>query len=399
MTDLTLRPLAGDNELRTSSAVFRRALHRPRATDEEWERAAPSYEPGRTLGAFQGGELIGTTCSYTSRLAVPGGAVLPMAMVSRVGVRADRTRRGALTALMREQLRQAAATGEVIATLRASEARIYGRFGYGVATRGQTCTVTSPARLRPLPPATGEIRLVEPDDAARLLPQVYRRIGLHRPGMIDRPDFWWNLVLNRPSGPPQSVAVHRGPDGDDGFLVYSTQHSDDGFRPTLHVEDLHGADLATVLALWRFVAGIDLVREITGALRPLDEPVEWLFTDRRDHRPGGPEDETWLRVLDVPAALAARDYRAAEPVVLEVTDPLLPANSGRYRIGPDGVTRTDGPPGLSVDVAALGALYLGDVRPSTLAAVDQLTVHHPVALTAADALFGTDDIPWCGTFF
>ncbi|GAB3574392.1 hypothetical protein GCM10027445_35160 [Amycolatopsis endophytica] len=44
-------------------------------------------------------------------------------------------------------------------------------------------------------------------------------------------------------------------------------------------------------------------------------------------------------------------------------------------------------------------LYLGDRRPSALAAAGRLEVPRPAALPHADALFHTAVPPWCGTPF
>jgi hypothetical protein len=55
------------------------------------------------------------------------------------------------------------------------------------------------------------------------------------------------------------------------------------------------------------------------------------------------DEDPWLRIVDVPAALAARGYGAADPIVVEIRDRLLPANSGRYRISPQGMERSTNP--------------------------------------------------------
>jgi hypothetical protein len=102
-------------------------------------------------------------------------------------VRADHTRRGLLTALMRAQLDDVAARGEALAALHATEARIYGRFGYGVATRRRPVRVRRSGRgLRPTVPAVGEVRLVTPDEVGPLSVGLHERIALDRPGMITR---------------------------------------------------------------------------------------------------------------------------------------------------------------------------------------------------------------------
>jgi predicted acetyltransferase len=401
VSDYDIRVIEPD-EYRTASDVFGGSLHMSPAKDEHWLALVDSYEPGRTLGAFQGGELVGCTQSYTSKLALPGGAVLPMAMVSRVGVRADHTRRGVLTGLKRAQL---AGFAEPFVTLRASEGAIYGRFGYGVATRGRSVVLDrARAVSHPTVPTDGRVRLVASDE---LLPDIYRRIGAGRAGWLARPEWWWTAQRLFATGRNPAVhAVHRGADGDDGFAVYAVErgHGHDSHpRTVLHVHDLQAATPGAWADLWRFLLTVDLVHDVRAHLRPLDEPLEQLFTDRRAVDTTTIEDETWLRIVDVPVALAARSFGElsgdAGSIVIEVRDPLLPANSGRYRIG-DGPARPVGEPAeLVLDVAALSTLFLGDISPSALAMAGRLTAIKTEASAVADRLFAVPTSPWCGTYF
>jgi predicted acetyltransferase len=386
--------------------LFRGSMHRgPDEDDRVWERIKGSYLPGRTLGAFAGRAMIGTTNSMVMPMFVPGGAALPMAAVTRVGVRADHRRRGVLTALMREQLAAVAAAGEPLATLRASEYAIYGRYGYGVASRGRDVEVDPRrAAMHPAVPIGGRVRLLEPDEFGTVLPELYRRIDPRRPGALQRSAAWWQLTIGRPrSGDyPSMVAVHTGPDGDDGFVWYQAENNptpEDRWGIRLQVDDLHAASMQAAAALWRFVLGVDLTNSVAGWLRPLDEPLELLLADARACRTVSVVDETWLRLVDVHAALGARSWADADPVVIKVRDAVLPANDGAYCITPDGAKRTDEAAQLELDVAGLARLYLGDVAPSVLAATGWLTVHDPAALPAADALFATGVVPWSGTYF
>ncbi|MDT7804192.1 MAG: hypothetical protein QOI78_7625, partial [Actinomycetota bacterium] len=89
----------------------------------------------------------------------------------------------------------------------------------------------------------------------------------------------------------------------------------------------------------------------------------------------------------------------AAPVVIEVADPLLPANTGTYRITADGAERTGEPAALALDVTTLGMLYLGTWRASALATAGRIEVRDPGAPAAADVLFGTRVQSWCGSFF
>jgi predicted acetyltransferase len=85
--------------------------------------------------------------------------------------------------------------------------------------------------------------------------------------------------------------------------------------------------------------------------------------------------------------------------VIEVHDGLLPANAGRYRLGDGPARRTDEPAELVLDVAELGALYLGDVSPSALVRSGRLSAVKADAVRVADRLFAVSGAPWCGTYF
>lgn len=391
------------SELRAANDLFRRTIHQPPVTDEHWERIFPVRIPERNFGAFLDGELVGTAASSVVSLAVPGGAT-SAAAVTMVGVRADSTRRGALTAMMGAQLADVRDRGESAAILHASEATIYGRFGYGPATRSRVVSMdTRAAVMRADAPGGGRVRVVDSGESTKGLSELYGRIGLHRPGMISREDAWWRHVEAGYSDVFPAVAVHVGQDGvEDGFAVYQSitgDHRVGDFSCTLQVRDLQAANPAAAADLYRFLLGVDLARRVRVALRPVDEPLEWWLADRRTAEVSHLADDLWLRLVDVPAALAARTYGGTEPVVIEVRDGFLPDNSGNYRIGRDGVDRCDRPAQLALEVDALGAVYLGDVSFVTLAAANRVTVLDPAALATADQVFATPRLPWCGTGF
>jgi predicted acetyltransferase len=193
------------------------------------------------------------------------------------------------------------------------------------------------------------------------------------------------------------VALHAGPDGDDGFVQYTVEREQD--QRVLVVGDLCADGPRAWAALWRFLLSVDLVTEIRASLRPLDEPLEALFTDRRVVRTSTVDDETWLRLVDVPTALAARTFGRAGSTVIEVRDDFLPANSGRYLIGEGPARPVSEPAELILDADALAMLYLGDTIPSALAAAGRLTVVKADALRVADELFAVPEMPWSGTFF
>ncbi|MEV0770187.1 GNAT family N-acetyltransferase [Nocardia salmonicida] len=391
--------LHSDDDLHAAGALFRAAMVGLPPLPPHRDHLS---EPGRTLGVRIDGRLVGTAESYTSWLVVPGGARVAHAAVTHVGVLPTHTRRGVLTALLRRQLDDIAERGEVVATLRASEGSIYERFGYGVASSFARLDLRrGRARLRDTVPPSGPVRFVEPADAWKLFPQIYASAAISWTGAIDRPDYWWKLK-ERTAAEPVYTVTH-GPIGaEDGFARYHPVDTANWFTSrerTIVVDDLVATTPQSYLGLIRHLLAVDLVDQVTFAFAPVDAPLRHLFADERAVEVAAVHDETWLRLVDVPTALARRTYRDAPPVIIEVDDPIRTANTGRYRIRTDEITRVDDPADVSVDVATLGAIYLGGSTWRQLAFAGRVVEHHAGAVDAADNLFATPTLPFSGTFF
>src|SRR4051812_16977261 len=134
---------------------------------------------------------VGGAGAFDMELAIPGGAV-PAAGVTIVGVLPTHRRQGVLTALMRAQLDDVRRRGEPVACLWASEEKIYGRFGYGVAVMSMEMDVPRERSEFRTPLTTvGSPRIVSIDEAAELLPGVYDRVRVRTPGMLSRTPGWW----------------------------------------------------------------------------------------------------------------------------------------------------------------------------------------------------------------
>jgi predicted acetyltransferase len=140
--------------------------------------------------------------------------------------------------------------------------------------------------------------------------------------------------------------------------------------------------------------------------RPVDDPLLDMLADRRRAR-ASLMDGLWIRLVSVPAALGQRRYSGAADVVLEVTDEVLPANAGRWRLqcpGPaDGgvpsCERTTAAADIVLPVEALGAAYLGGTRLGTLAAAGLVTERTPGTLARLSAAMYADPAPWCAATF
>jgi predicted acetyltransferase len=364
------------------------------------DRPVTDYsEAGRTLVVLDGDEPVGTAGSFTSWLVVPGGQRVPHAAVTDVGVLPTHTRRGIAGRLMSAQLEDFARRGEIVATLRASEAGIYERFGYGVAGRAHAGELSlSRTRFRPGVPAGGPVRLVP--YSPELLAPVYERAATW-PGAIARPPYWWRTtdLFRARDGGRSYVALHGAPGQEDGFVRYRSDRAwgQDGVR-ALVVDDLVAVGPDAWAGLLRYLAGVDLATRLTFGALPADHALPYLLLDERAFSTTDLWDEIWLRLVDVPAALAARTYGEGS-VRLGVRDRLRPANDGVYDVSASGASRSPAEPELSLDVSALGAAYLGGTPFGRLALGGRIAEHVPGAVARADRLFLTGRAPFAGTFF
>ncbi len=362
-------------------------------------------EPGRTVGAFVDAQLVGTVDATTSDLTLPGGAVVGHAAVTHIGVSPLFTRRGIATELIHHQLRDIAARGEVVATLRASEATIYERYGYAVASAAQSMEVrTARAALRPDVGAGGPVRLLDGTRAWDVLPGIYAANRPARPGTVDRPQVWWRGARRRAeSSPgPRYVAVHGNPGSESGFIRYRPIDTESWFvgdQRTVVVEDFFAPTTDAYLGLLRFLLGLDLIDRVLFWMLPVDDPLPWLLVDRRAARVTAVHDETWLRIVDVGKALAARRYDGDGTVTIAVDDPLLADNTATFTITGEGAEPADRHPDLHVGVAGLAAVLLGGSTWRALAVAGLARATNATAVTVADRLFAVPYAPHAGFFF
>ncbi|WP_102419278.1 GNAT family N-acetyltransferase [Mycobacterium sp. 4858] len=403
---IEIRVLDSEEDLLAAANVFRVAMIGfPPLPDLPPGRIAKLLEPGRTVGAFVADQLVGTADAVTSRMTLPGGTTVGHAAVTHIGVLPSFTRRGVATELIGHQLRDIADRGEVVASLRASEATIYGRYGYGVASSSQTVEVhTARAALRRDVGSGGPVRLIDAAQGWELLPRIYSEHRPSRPGTIDRRDLWWQSLRLRTEHSPGPVyfAVHGEPGSESGFARYRPVDTERWFvsdQRAIAVEDFFAPTTDAYLGLLRFLLGLDLIDRVVFWMLPMDDPLPWLLADRRAARVTAVRDETWLRVIDVPRALAARRYAGDGTVTIAVDDALLPRNSARFTVAGSGAEPTGRRADVEVDVEGLAAVLLGGATWRDLAAAGLANTDDPSVLAVADRLFAVPDAPHAGFFF
>lgn len=397
-----IRPPAAD-ELRAAMEAAESAFAEE-VTDEQWERMRKILPPERALAAYDRGRPVGLAAAYEFDLTIPGGQ-LPCAGVTWVGVLPSHRRRGILSDFMRRQLEDVKRWGEPIAALWASEASIYGRFGYGSAAPGVRAKSVSARFALRAAPAGVTVRLADAEEAGEVFPPLYDAVRARRAGMLTRSDVWWReLRLADPQewrrGSSQRFYAIAERDGAaEGYAAYRVKGEwDDGFpKGEVKVVEVCATTTDAEYELWRFLHAIDLT--VTVDVFALD-PASPIVLGVRDPRSLGLRlgDALWLRLVDLDAALKARSYKPGESVVLEVTDELCPWNAGRYRVG-EGAGRTDDPADLALDTADLASAYLGAYDFHRLAHAGRVEELRAGAAEDATVLFRTDLPPYCPEVF
>jgi predicted acetyltransferase len=319
-----------------------------------------------------------------------------------VGVDSAYRRRGVLTRMMLRQLADIRALGEPVAVLWASEGRIYQRFGYGMASRRQSFEIEREARLREAP-HPGGLRSAVPTDVVAELQKVYDQVRVERVGWSSREGSWWehhlaDLAKRRRGGSALRAVLHEGDGGVDGYALWRVRGDWglSGPQGEVMVREVVAATTDAYRSLWHFLLTVDLTRQTSIWLGAVDEPLLYLVDEPRrlGARIG---DGLWVRLVDVPVALAARRYAAPVDVVIEVEDPLLGENTGRWHLtgSPTGAEcrPADRDADLRCEMGALGAAYLGDASLATLAAAGRVHELVPGTLAPAAAAFGWHRAP------
>ncbi len=400
--DLVLRTATDDDYAEIEAHINRAFLEDVDEDTADLNRLI--FEPGRTQLMTDAGQIVGTGLVLTRDLSVPGG-VVPTAHVTGVGVASTHRRRGVLTALMNAMLTEAHDRGtEPLAALWASESAIYGRYGYGLASWRVSYEIASgETAVGGTTPGGGRLRQAATSDVLEEAKALYDRVLAQRPGLSTRPGKWWEYLTADPKGWRRGMSAERAVlyQDDGGVRGYARFRTKPGWSKSgpdgeLRVTEVLAETPDAHAALWRFLTSVDLVRTVKYTHGPVDDPLPHLVSNP-DALVGSAAGSLWVRILDVPGALAARRYAAPVDVVLEVSHSTFSGNAGRWRlVGDDAkadVTPADADADLTLDIRALGSLYVGGVSAGTLAAAGLITERTPGSLARVSTAFGWHRAP------
>lgn len=363
--DVRLRSFGGGDE------SFRR---------QWYENQQPLIAARRVLVVEAGGRPV----AYARALPMRqwwGGRSLPMAGIAGVVVAPEQRGRGVGSLLMKAVLERSVELGDAVSVLYPATVPVYRRLGWELAGAQHRVSIDT-ALLRRLGGPDVAVRQATPDDAATIVDiarTVHRRSGVSGP-LDNDVDEVREMLADR------DVFSYLA---DDGFVMYGWQ------GPDLRVDELTAGSEQTARALWSVVgSGSSVAHSVHAYVAPRD-PVHVLLTD--GIRPAVEQTRWMLRVLDLPAAVAARGFppAVAGEAALVVDDPLVPRNAGTWLLRVGAGTGEVVPSG-GEDASCLGvgpnglALLFAGLPVATLRVAGLATGGRPESDAVLDAAFAAE---------
>ena len=179
----------------------------------------------------------------------------------------------------------------------------------------------------------------------------------------------------------------------EGYILYKLsgwQEQDP--RRTLRVDELVATTTRAGEALFSFMASLDPLAYGIRHFTPRGEPLHPYL--RSSHVDAKIEPDQMLRLVDVEDALGYLQRTPEAPLVLDVSDDVIPENAGEYTIGNGKVIRgAEVAESVSLDVRRLAQLYAGYLPVRDLARHGLVEASSPEALGLLETLFPVGD-PW-----
>ena len=346
-----------------------------------------------------------------------GTGLVPTAVINTIGVRSTHRRQGIMRSLMTSRLQSFKDSGIATAVLTASDAQLYGRFGFAPTMRSQRVSVkVRDFAFRPdVEVAPGRVEMCKPaalerdyDRIALAFDASHRGAHAHEQRHRSHHLALFNGDDNTPAKDVRALAYFAGPNEPkpgqvQGFVTYkATTPTGHQWPDNLDIVALCAPTPAIERRLWQELASIELIETITQPNAPLSGSVHLALKDIRAWQEKDVEDSIWLRILDVQRALSQRGYDADGTTTLRITDELgltagtfhLDVRAGRAQVE----EIAEAPAAVTLDVTTLARVYFGD---RTLAECSQagLVSGQPADIAEASRIFATALLPVSLAYF
>ncbi len=360
--------------------------------------------PDWTLCAFVDGRMAATysVAPFTMRA---NGRAVALGGVTAVGTLPEYRRQGLLRMITARSFADMRARGQAVAALWASQAAIYQRYGYALASELVTYRLdTVDIGFAGGNPGSARIERCAADAAYDTMKRLYIEFVAERIGYLHRAKpLWLNTVLssNATTGPAHVAVAYDAMQRPVGYLAYHVRDGKTGHPSRgqeLTIKDFVWLTSDAYRTLWAWIARHDLVGRVIWARAPSDDPAPELFVEPRLLN-RQTRDGIWLRLVDARVALAQRGYRVTDAITIEIAeDALAPWNAGRFRLdcAPDGasVEPSNASADLTLSAKALASLYSGHCNARQLADWG-LCDGDEAALQRATRIFATRHAPHC----
>jgi predicted acetyltransferase len=353
---------------------------------EEGPRTEPSdrTELGERYGLYDDGGLVSVCLQYHFDARVRG-EWRPIGGLGAVATPPERRKEGYAGQLLAASVRSFGEQDVPLVTLWPFETAFYRQFGWSSATTVAQYACP-PDALAGLGPDDGTFRPVEPSEWESLRP-VHLAAGEGETLSRRRSEDWWRQrVFSDWGRKPHHVYRYDRDETAVGYLAYSVE---DG---TLSVAEMGAVDPVAERALLGFL-GRHASQVDRVSFERVADPVGLDVFDvvaEPEAVECTIEPGPMVRLTDVTGALETLPFPdgVQERTTIGVTDPLVPANDGTYRLtvenGRGRVSEdSNANPAVTLDVGTLSAMIVG--------ARDASSAQRRGAIDASAAIVGTLD--------
>jgi predicted acetyltransferase len=311
----------------------------------------------------------------------------PMGGISAVMAHPAYRRRGYAGELMRAVLRDMRERDVALSLLSPFAHAFYRIFGYELVTEAIEYRL-KPADL-PTSPEQSHLRAYREEDLSSLM-ELYDTEAKGHTLSARRSEGHWKTTLSKNDA---EAAVYERDSDIEGYILYKLSGwQDRDPRRTLSVEEIVAATRRAREALLSFMAGLDPLVYGIKLFTPRGEPLHPYL--KSSHVDAKIDPDQMLRLVDVEEALGYLGLTPEAPLVLDVSDDVIPENAGEYTLTAGKVVRgSEAGESVSLDVRQLAQLYAGYLPARDLARHGLIEASSPEALNLLDTLFPQGD-PW-----
>jgi predicted acetyltransferase len=330
------------------------------------------------------GEVRASTTVFPLESFVEGEP-RPMGGVHAVMAHPAYRRRGYAGELMRAALRDMRDRDISLSLLSPFAHAFYRMFGYELATEAIKYML-KPADL-PTSQEQSHLRAYREEDLTSLMPLYEAEAKRHTLSVLRSEEHWKKSLADK----DRDATVYERDGGIEGYVLYKNSGWQEREpRRTLSVEELVAATPRAKEALHSFMAGLDPLVYGIEHFTPRGEPLHPYL--RSSHVDAKIEPDQMLRLVDVESALEYLEREADAPLVLDVSDNVIPENAGEYTMGDGRVVRgSEAGESVSLDVRQLAQLYAGYLPARDLARHGLVKASSPQALDLLEELFPLGD--------